>query len=381
MRILFLEPFFGGSHRSFVEGWQQNSRNEIEILGLPARRWKWRMRHSGIHFASEVCLKFQPNQFDRIVCSSMFPLAEWKGLVDSCWREIPVSLYFHENQLTYPVQDSSGKPDFQYGFTNIVSLFAADQIWFNSFFHLNSFYEAAENLLKRMPDFAPLDQLLIAKQKSKVYFPGIDFPNLPLVKTKDDSEPLTVLWPHRWEFDKDPQEFLVFLELLKSEGIDFRLILLGEKYSEVPESMAAIEEKFSDKIIHSGYAEDRQEYWRLVREADVAVSTAIHEFYGIAMLEAASQGVACLVPDRLSYSELFGKGCPEDRESNFSTGLYRGGAKEMVEKFRLWSEDRPSLNRVKNLCFEVARDHRVDFAADRLDQAAENLIRSAKPCQ
>ncbi|HHC23852.1 MAG TPA: DUF3524 domain-containing protein, partial [Desulfobacterales bacterium] len=32
MRFLFLEPFFGGSHRSFAEGWIANSRHTIDLL-------------------------------------------------------------------------------------------------------------------------------------------------------------------------------------------------------------------------------------------------------------------------------------------------------------------------------------------------------------
>jgi hypothetical protein len=48
-RMLVLEPYFGGSHRAVLEsllpllaqaGW------EADLLTLPARKWKWRMRGS-----------------------------------------------------------------------------------------------------------------------------------------------------------------------------------------------------------------------------------------------------------------------------------------------------------------------------------------------
>ena len=42
-----------------------------------------------------------------------------------------------------------------------------------------------------------------------------------------------------------------------------------------------------------------------MRNSQIAVSTAEHEFFGVAMLEATHLGARPFVPDRLAYPELF----------------------------------------------------------------------------
>ena len=43
-RGLFVEPFFGGSHRAFAEGLAAHGGHDLQLLTLPGREWRRRMR-------------------------------------------------------------------------------------------------------------------------------------------------------------------------------------------------------------------------------------------------------------------------------------------------------------------------------------------------
>ena len=118
---------------------------------------------------------------------------------------------------------------------------------------------------------------------------------------------MRIVWPHLWEHDKDPETFFsVVLELYQTYSLTFTLIILGQSYGEHPTIFAEFFSKIpSNYIRHWGYAQSKGEYEELLLEGDVVVSTAQHEFFGVAMLEACRAGCVPLVPDRLAYTELY----------------------------------------------------------------------------
>ena len=261
------------------------------------------MRHSAITFAESVEQRIAGGEhFDLIFCSDMLNLAEFKGLAKSA-SGIPAIIYFHENQLTYPSRFPQER-DYQYVLTNFTSALSADAVWFNSKFHKDEFISAMREFLQKMPDNQPVGEIEKILTKSNVVSPGInDFPPRP--NHRQDG-PVRILWAGRWEHDKNPADFFVALKIIKAAGIDFRLSVIGESFKEIPEIFEQSRKFFASYIDHWGYQQSRADYEAVLAQADIIVSTAIHEFFGIGVVEAAAAGVYPLLPRRLAYPEIFG---------------------------------------------------------------------------
>jgi glycosyltransferase involved in cell wall biosynthesis len=113
-----------------------------------------------------------------------------------------------------------------------------------------------------------------------------------------------VLWNQRWEHDKNPSAFFRVMNRLDDAGVPFRLILAGKHFHEQPDEFEQAFERYAERVLHYGYAEDFAEYSRLLHRSDVVVSTAQHEFFGVAIQEAIYCGCHPVLPRRLSYPEL-----------------------------------------------------------------------------
>jgi glycosyltransferase involved in cell wall biosynthesis len=306
VHVLALEPYHGGSHAAFLEGWARHSRHRFTLLTLPAHKWKWRMRHAAITFADRLAAgdAGPPGDVDCLVAGDMLNLAEFRGLAPAPLRGVPSVLYMHENQLTYP--DRVGDPrDLHFGFTNLTSALAAEEVWWNSAWHRDAFLPAARELVKRMPGHAPTDAPDRIAAASRVEPPGIE---PPPARTPESAGPLHLLWAARWEHDKRPEDFFAAVDRLAEAGVDFRLSVIGESFRRVPGVFAAARRRHAARLVRWGYQENRAAYARALQEAHVAVSTAGHEFFGLAMVEAAAAGCLPLVPRRLAYPEVFAEG-------------------------------------------------------------------------
>lgn len=137
-KLLILEPFYGGSHQQLLDTLTrrlnadqtgvetQNSQSEerenyidqsqdriqsiylsegciYDLVTLPAKKWHWRSRTSSLKLSQMVA---KDHCYTTLLTSSVTSLAELLGLRPdlATLRKI---VYFHENQLCYPVQVSS----------------------------------------------------------------------------------------------------------------------------------------------------------------------------------------------------------------------------------------------------------------------------------
>ncbi len=300
LNILFIEPFYGGSHKAFADELAQHSRHHIFLVTLPARFWKWRMRGAALEVVRRIP---RPDEYDLVVAASMLSLADLKALWGAACP--PLISYFHENQLNYPLSPGETR-DFHYGFTDITTGLAADRIVFNSHYHKSTFFEELPRFIAHMPDTKPTWVVEELFKKSSVCYPGIAASAIETTHTPGEPsvEPPLILWNHRWEHDKNPEGFFRVLAAAADRGLEFRVALVGEQFSRYPQAFDQARERLGAKIVQFGYVEDRAAYYRWLRKADIVVSTAYQENFGLSIAEATAAGCYPLVPRRLSYPEL-----------------------------------------------------------------------------
>ena len=147
----------------------------------------------------------------------------------------------------------------------------------------------------------------------------------------DDGQAPLIIWNQRWEYDKNPAQLFDALYTISEEGLPFRLALCGMNFRRRPEEFEEARSRLSSHIIHEGYA-DEQSYHALLWQAQITVSTAVHEFFGVSVLEAIACHTLPILPHRLTYPELIPEGYHDQC-------LYRN-QDELIQKLR-WSIKNP----------------------------------------
>lgn len=298
--VLLVEPYFGGSHRAWAEGYRKASSHHIHLLTLPAQFWKWRMQGGAVTLARLYRdLQFQP---DVVLASDMFDLSTFRALADV---QAPCALYFHENQLTYP-QNARQRHGWQYGFINYVSALAADTVFFNSAYHRDVFLDELPRMLKHFGDFNELETVDTIRERSAVLPLGMDLRRLDAHRpeSRQHDQPPLIVWNHRWEADKNPTLFFETLDRLVAVDVPFRVALVGENFQQQPDEFEAVRERLGERVVAYGYLDSFADYARLLWEADYVVSTAYQDFFGIAVAEAMYCQCVPLLPYRLNYPSL-----------------------------------------------------------------------------
>jgi glycosyltransferase involved in cell wall biosynthesis len=211
----------------------------------------------------------------------------------------------------------------------VTSALAADECWFNTAWNRHRFLEEVEPFVRQFPDHRPRGLADCISGKSSVLSPPFDpapFDEAPVVR----GGRCRIVWPHRWEHDKDPETFFRVMGGLAAEGLDFEVAVAGQAFRETAEEFEGAGAALGGRLVHLGEPGSRADYARLLASSDIAVSTATNEFFGLAMVEATYSGCLPLVPDRLAYPELY----PD--------GMRYGSPEELAARLRSLIAERPA---------------------------------------
>lgn len=314
-RLLLLEPYWTGSHRAWAEGWAAHSRWEHAQAHLPGRFWKWRMQAAAITLARRLTDDAPRPAPDVLMATSMLDLSVFLGLT-RCWSaRLPAVYFAHETQLTYPQaaidpaweasrRQRAARDDREYGLINLRAMLAADAVWWNSIHHRDSFLEALPGFLKGFPDHRELNASARIRRRSRVLPVGLDLAALDAARpTQRIPGPVRVLWNHRWEHDKGPDRLLRLMDGAERLGLPVQWVLLGPNFAQEVAELAAIRERHGDRLHHLGFVADRAAYTRLLWQSDIVLSTARHDYFGLAVAEGLACGCLPLLPAALAYPE------------------------------------------------------------------------------
>ena len=307
MNIVYIEPYYSGSHKKWVDSYKNYSKHNIKIISLPGNKWKWRMHGGAVTLANQFLDLNE--QVDLVLCSDFLNLPVFKSLCENKLNNIPIGMYFHENQLSYPWspkdKDIFLKRDLHYHYINYTSSLVADFNLFNSQFHLTSYITSIRKYLKKMPDFNNFETIDLIFNKSSVLYIGCELNNLNNFKLENKNDIPLVLWNHRWEFDKNPELFFNTLIRLNKNGVNFKLAVLGESFHNYPKVFDQARQELSKNIVHFGYLDSFNEYAKWLWKADILPVTSNQDFFGISIIEAVFCKTSPILPNRLSYPEIF----------------------------------------------------------------------------
>jgi glycosyltransferase involved in cell wall biosynthesis len=303
VRVLLLSAYDAPSQRYWREGLASHLPDvNFTQLALPPRYFSWRIRGNSLSWAWSQRELLQ-RDYQLLVATSTVDLSALRGFVPAL-AALPTLIYCHENQFAYP---TSGREhhSLEPRVVNLYSALCADRVVFNSGWNRDSFLAGAAELLRRLPDQVPPGLVAQLAGRSEVLPVPLEPAPPPQARR---GLPLEVVWNHRWEYDKGPQALLALVRQSVQRGLPLRFHIVGQQFRRAPAEFEALRALLAAHPHHAGQwgsIARREDYLALLERAHVVISTARHEFQGLAVMEAALRGCLPLVPDRLSYREYF----------------------------------------------------------------------------
>ncbi|KAM8749223.1 tRNA-queuosine alpha-mannosyltransferase isoform 4-T4 [Acanthopagrus schlegelii] len=302
--VLLVEAFYGGSHKQLIDLLQENI--SCSVCTLPAKKWHWRARTAALHFSQTIpTCPSHSLVSDVVVFNSAFNMDSFLSSISSFMKKIPDHRPRDLDQLIrpkcvvlyYPVQ-----------FPDVSRLLPEHKLVRRS--HVDDIITPQDEQEAPRLLSSPDESLTVSCEQQDPHQtttaePRTDPRPVSEGDPEDQRRPLHIVWPHRWEHDKDPELFFSTLIKLKERRLDFHLSVLGETFTDPPEIFPEARRLLDRHILNWGFLPSKDDYLKVLCEADVVVSTAKHEFFGVAMLEAVHCGCYPLCPKALVYPEIF----------------------------------------------------------------------------
>ncbi|MDG2473364.1 MAG: DUF3524 domain-containing protein [Pseudomonadales bacterium] len=364
MKILLLSAYDAQSHRYWRESLvDQFEQYQWTVLSLPPRFFSYRVRANPMTWFIEQ-RPILSADYDLIIATSMVDVATLKGLIPSL-ATTPLWLYCHENQFSYPLShhlDDRALNNLDAKMVFVYNCLAAKQISFNSEFNRRTAIDGLQALLKKFPEKIPVsfvDEIMAKTSVLAVPLQTVNAVSQPLMTTHqgDKQKSIKIIWNHRWEYDKGPDILLAIVEQLAAAGQAIEFNIVGQQFRQSPAAFSAIkqaiERSATIKLGRWGFVQSITDYQQLLTECDVVLSTALHDFQGLSVLEAVQAGCIPLLPDHLVYPEIFS-----------SIYLYPCGgepkaiAKEVLERLCLWRRQQqwPPLPDIRHFDWSQLRE-------------------------
>lgn len=319
MRILLLSAYDTLSHRYWRESLvKQFPQYQWTVLHLAPRYFNYRVRSNPLSWSSQH-RKILEQPYELVIATSLVDTSTLRGLVPSL-AQTPLWVYCHENQFAYPsslIQDSRRtlQHDLEVKMVFLYNCLCADWISFNSNWNRNTALQELSELLKAFPEKTDpqcMDSLEIKSDVLPVPLNEKMNNQLPAGNPKklEAGREIQVVWNHRWEYDKGPDFLLAFVKELSSRQIPVCLHVTGKQFRQQPEAFDVLQryletENSSVRKGVFGFLDSRNEYMECLESSDIVLSTALHDFQGLSILEAVQCGCIPLLPDKLAYPEFF----------------------------------------------------------------------------
>lgn len=375
--MLLISGYDAASHRH----WRQILQSELgqydwTQIALPDRYYPWRIRGNAISLVNQYSNELN-REYDCLIVTSMVDLNSLRGFIPKL-AELPTILYCHENQFDYPrnaqPQEEANRINAQ--LSAIYSMRCADKVLFNSNYNLSTFFKGASRLFSKLPDGVSIADIEPIELKSAVLPVPIKIVNSPSPisdkQTKSGTQPnegypLSIVWNHRWEFDKQPEVLFEAVKILQAQKLNFRLQVLGQSFRKVPECFANAQLDFAGYIDNWGF-QSRAKYDQILLEADIVVSTALHDFQGLSMLEAINLNCVPVAPNRVAYPEYI------DQELLYSLGEFESEGQALAAKLQWLIENWQTVSNDETLKFRKLASR---YLSEQLIPSYQEIIESA----